>query len=135
MVRVLLEHGRRLYREAFSAAMSSAPDLDVICDVARIDQVLPAALQYRPDVAVLSPLPGEISGAALCRLPGEAPAECALLMVLDRQAHHGPGRRLARMAPRVGILAADSSVEDLVTGVRCLARGEPGWTWRSPPQR
>jgi two-component system response regulator DesR len=106
--------------------MSQEKDLDVIHEVARVDEVPTVAQQVRPDVAVLvSPLPEEVQGEELSQTIGEAPLDCGVLVVLDRQARYSAGCRLARLAPRVGIIAAEASVGELVAGVRRIARGEP----------
>jgi two-component system response regulator DesR len=126
MTRILLEHGYRLYREVLSCVMSQEKDLDVVREVARVDEVPTVAQRVRPDVAVLvSPLAQEVQAEELSQTLGEAPPDCGVLVVLDRQARYSVGCSLARMAPRVGIIAAESSVDDLVTGVRRIARGEP----------
>jgi two-component system response regulator DesR len=125
MTRILLEHGCRLYREVLSAVMSREEDLDVIHEVARVDEVPTVAQRVHPDVAVLvSPLAEEVQAEELSQTLDEAPPDCGVLVVLDRQARHSAGCRLARMAPRVGVIAAESSVDELVTGVRRMARGE-----------
>jgi len=126
MIRVLLEHGNRLYREALSAAMSQERDLDVIREVARVDEVPVAAWREHADIAVLvSPSAGGAQAGELSRTVGGSPPGCGVLVVLDRQAGNGVGCQLARMAPRVGIIGAEASVDELVGGVRRLARGEP----------
>jgi two-component system, NarL family, response regulator DesR len=126
MTRVLLEHGCRLYREVLSAVMSREQDLDVIHQVARVDEVPRIAERMRPDVAVLvSPRAEEVQIEELSQTLSKAPPDCSVLVVLDRRARESAACRLARLAPRVGIIAAESTVDDLVTGVRRIAKGQP----------
>jgi two-component system response regulator DesR len=126
MTRILLEHGCRLYREVLSAVMSREQDLDVIHQVARVDEVPRIAERMRPDVAVLvSPRAEEVQIEELSQTLSKAPPDCSVLVVLDRRARESAACRLARLAPRVGIIAAESTVDDLVTGVRRIAKGQP----------
>ncbi len=126
MTRVLLEHGCRLYREVLSAVISREQDLDVVHQVARVDEVPRIAQRMRPDVAVLvSPRAEEVQSEELSQTLTKAPPDCGVLVVLDRRTRESAACRLARLAPRVGIIAAESTVDDLVTGVRRIARGQP----------
>jgi two-component system response regulator DesR len=58
--------------------------------------------------------------AGLC----EAVPDCRVLVILERALPALPGAVLARMVPRVGLLAADASPSQLVESVRRLSRGE-----------
>jgi two-component system response regulator DesR len=48
-----------------------------------------------------------------------------VLLVLDRCEPAGPGVAMARLAPRVGLIATEASPAQLIEGVRRMARGEP----------
>lgn len=126
MIRVLLGQRGRLVREALSAVMASADDLEVVAELSRADEVLPTARRDHPHVAVLDvALPGPVTVADLCPTLCAALPACGVLILLDRQSGAGVGRSLARLAPRVGFLGAETSPKDLVESVRQLARGEP----------
>jgi two-component system, NarL family, response regulator DesR len=126
LIRVLLGQRGRLVREALSAVMAAEDDLEVVAQLSRAEEVLPAARRGRPHVAVLDvDLPGTVAVTALCHtLCAELPA-CGVLILLDRHSGAGIGRSLARFAPRVGFLGTETSPYDLVESVRQLARGEP----------
>lgn len=125
MIRLLLGQKGTLLRGALAAVLAHENDLQVVAEVGVTDDVLDAVIRKRPEIAVLDAhLPGTIALGELCRklfaiLPG-----CAVLVMLDRQLT-SVGSALARLAPRVGLIATDATTGDLVKGVRQLARGEP----------
>jgi two-component system response regulator DesR len=109
-----------------AAVLDQGKDIDVIGEVATAEEVLVTVGRARPDVVVVDAgLPGEPAVAGLCReLPRAAPG-CRALVMLDLPADTAVGAELALLVPRVGLLAIDASPDDLVTGARQLARGEP----------
>jgi two-component system response regulator DesR len=109
-------------RGALAAVLSREPDLIVVAEVVRADAVLSEARRTRPDVAVLDPrLPGAIDVGELYRI---APT-LGILVLLDRQSDARASLRLAPLAPRVGLIATDASLNDFVDGVRQIANGQP----------
>lgn len=121
-IRVLLGHRGALLREALCTVLSRETDLEVVAELARGDDVLRAALRQRAQVAVLDALlPDHVDVHALCQtLP-----KLGVLMLLDRYSSDGASLSLARLAPRVGLIATDASLVDLIEAVRHMARGEP----------
>ena len=74
-MRILLAEDVQMVRGALVALLQLQPDFQVVAQVARGDEVLPAALQNEPDVAIIDiDMPGMdgLSAAALVqdRLPG-----------------------------------------------------------------
>ena len=120
MVRVVLGHHGALVRGALAAVLSQEADLDVLAEVEKADDVLPAVVRTRPHVVVLDPmLDGSIRIEELClqlREPG-------ILILIDRDLLNGASLALVRLAPRVGFIATDASPADLVEAVRQLAQG------------
>lgn len=53
MIRVLVAEDMRILRDALVAMLDLEDDLDVVAEVASGDQIIPAALQHHPDVAVV----------------------------------------------------------------------------------
>jgi len=125
VIRVLLGHRGALVREALATVLAREGDLDVVARVAHREQVLPAAVHHKADVAVLDwGLPGRMALPELCeKVHADVPG-CGVLILLDT-ANAGLGADLARAAPRVGLIATESTPADLIEGVRQIARGEP----------
>ena len=53
MIRVLLAEDQAMVRGALAGLLALEPDIEVVAQVARGDEVLEAALAHRPDVALL----------------------------------------------------------------------------------
>ncbi len=68
MIRVLLAEDQDLVRGAMAALLSMEPDIEVVAEIDRGDEVLTAALQSQPDVALLDiEMPG-VDGIAAAEL-------------------------------------------------------------------
>ena len=99
MIRVLLAEDQAMVRGALAGLLSLEPDIEVVAQVARGDEVLEAALAQRPDVALLDiEMPGADGLEAAAQLRGELP-ECKVLMLTTfgfaglPAPRHGAGRR------------------------------------------
>ena len=53
MIRLLLADDQALVRSALAALLSLEADFEVVAEVGRGDEVVAAALEHRPDVALL----------------------------------------------------------------------------------
>ena len=53
MTRVLLADDQAMVRSALAALLELEDDLDVVAQVGRGDEVVAAALEHRPDIALL----------------------------------------------------------------------------------
>ena len=126
MIRILLGQKETLWRGALAAVLSQEHDLRVAAEVACRDEILPVARRERPQVVVLDlALPGIVGTDELCTaLRGLLP-ECGVLLLSERPLFPDIGATVARLAPRVGLLATDASPRELVEGVRRLAHGKP----------
>jgi two-component system response regulator DesR len=126
VIQVLLGQRGTLFRGALATVLSAEPDLTVVAELDRADDILSIAAREQPDVAVLdASLPGPVTVGELCPALCQSLPACGVLILLDRPASAGLGRSLARLAPRVGFIGIETSTGDLVEGVRQLARGEP----------
>ncbi|MEQ4193327.1 response regulator transcription factor [Streptomyces sp. YIM 103828] len=121
-VRVLLAEDQGMMRGALALLLGMEPDLEVVAQVGSGDEVVSAALEQRPDVALLDiELPGlsGLEAAALLRdhLPG-----CRVVMVTT---FGRPGYlRRAMDAGAAGFVVKDGPVEELAEAVRRVLRGE-----------
>jgi two-component system, NarL family, response regulator DesR len=126
VIRVLVGHRGALVRGALAAVLSQGKDIVVTGQVATAGEVVAAVAHGQPDVAVLDAgLPGDPTVTGLCRELSRTAPGCRALVMLDLPADTAVGAELALLVPRVGLLAIDASPDDLVTGVRQVARGEP----------
>ncbi|MGC9412285.1 response regulator [Streptomyces sp. DR3-1] len=121
-VRVLLAEDQGMMRGALALLLGMEPDLEVVAQVGSGDEVVSAALEQRPDVALLDiEMPGlsGLEAAALLRdhLPG-----CRVVMVTT---FGRPGYlRRAMDAGAAGFVVKDGPVEELAEAVRRVLHGE-----------
>ncbi|GAA2662675.1 MULTISPECIES: response regulator transcription factor [Nonomuraea] len=122
MIRVLIAEDVRILRETLAAVLELEDDLEVVAAVERGDQIVPAALESRPDAAVLDiELPG-LDGLSAAALLTERLPECRVV-VLTGFARPGYLRRA--MASGVsGFLLKHSPPGDLVEAIRKVVAGE-----------
>jgi two-component system, NarL family, response regulator DesR len=126
VIRILLGQSGTLVREALATVLSQEEDFAVVARVGQREDVVALASSERADVAVLDwALPGTVPWTDLCVTLHTVAPECGVLVMLDPSSSAGAGTDLARLSPRVGLIAVDSSPADLIDGVRQLVRGEP----------
>jgi two-component system response regulator DesR len=126
VIRILLGQNGALVREALATVLSQEEDLVVVARLASRDEVVAAAVRDRPDVAVLdAALPGSVPLTDVCLTLQERLPSCGVLVMLDPISGAGTSADLARLAPRVGLVAVDSSPADLFEGLRRVVQGEP----------
>ena len=122
MIRVLLAEGQTMVRGALASLLELEPDIEVVAQVARGDEVQDAALSARPDVALLDiEMPG-ISGLdAAERLAERLPA-CRVL-ILTTFGRPGYLRR-AITSGAAGFMLKDAPITELASAIRRAAAGE-----------
>jgi two-component system response regulator DesR len=121
-IRVLLADDQMLIREALAALLSFEPDIEVVAQVGRGDEVLPAAAEHDIDVALLDiEMPGMDGLAAAEQLHRSQPkVKIVILTTFGR-----PG--FLRRAMESGVSAfivKDSPPDRLATAVRKALAGE-----------
>ncbi|WP_037600070.1 response regulator transcription factor [Streptacidiphilus rugosus] len=122
MVRILLAEDMHMVRAALAALLRLEPDFQVVAEVERGDAVLAAALECRPEVAVIDVgLPGIDGLSAAALLHAELPS-CRTL-ILTGLGKAGALRR-ALSAQVSGLLLKDASPALLAEAVRRVAVGE-----------
>jgi len=121
VIRVLLADDQALVRGALAALLGLEADIRVVAQVGSGDEVLAAALEHRPDVALLDvQMPGKdgLAAAAVLRtaLPG-----CRVLILTT----FGRPGYLARAmsAGAAGFVVKDAPPEQLVDAVRRVHAG------------
>ncbi|MEU4369256.1 MULTISPECIES: response regulator transcription factor [Micromonospora] len=120
-IRLLLADDQALVRGALAALLSMEPDLTVVAEVGRGDEVVPAALRTRPDVALLDvEMPGLDGVAAAAALRAALPG-CRVLVVTT---FGRPGYlRRAMEAGANGFVVKDTPARQLADAVRRVHAG------------
>ncbi|MER8070305.1 response regulator transcription factor [Streptomyces sp. NPDC094034] len=120
-IRILLAEDMNMVRGALVALLNLESDLKVVCELERGDLILPAALEHRPDVAIIDiDLPGIDGLTAAARLRESLP-ECRTL-ILTSLGRPGTLRR-ALSAHVSGYLLKDAPPQELATAVRRVVAG------------
>jgi two-component system response regulator DesR len=122
MIRVLLAEDQAMVRGALAALLGREPDIEVVGEVARGDEILAAAQATRPDVAVLDiEMPGG-SGLEAARTLQQTLPACRIV-ILTTFGRSGYLRR-AMAAGAVGFLLKDAPAADLAVALRRVMVGE-----------
>ena len=122
MIRILLAEDQAMLRGALALLLGLEADLEVVEQVGRADEIVPAALRVRPDVALLDvELPGGNGIDAARELRAALPA-CDVV-VLTTFGRPGYLRRAMDAGAR-GFLVKDGPVEGLADAVRRVRAGE-----------
>lgn len=122
MIRVLLAEDQAMMRGALAVLLDLEDDLEVAAQVSDGAEIVPTALDVRPDVALLDiELPGKSGLDAAADLARALPA-CRVVMVTT---FGRPGYLQRAMAAGVvGFLVKDGPVEGLADAIRRVAAGE-----------
>jgi two-component system response regulator DesR len=121
-IRVLLAEDQTLVRGALRALLDLEEDIEVVAEVGRGDEVLAAARDTRPDVALLDiEMPGQDGIEAARELAAELPAVRAVVLTTFGR----PGfLRRAMEVGAAGFLVKDSPVAELARAIRAVVGGE-----------
>jgi two-component system, NarL family, response regulator DesR len=122
MIRVLLAEDQAMVRGALVALLSLEEDIEIVAEVARGDEVVAAALEAQPDVALLDiEMPGLNGLDAAARLHAQLPS--CRVMILTTFGRPGYLRR-AMESGVVGFLVKDAPAAQLATAIRRAVAGE-----------
>jgi two-component system response regulator DesR len=122
MIRVLLAEDQAMVRGALAALLSREADIEVVAEVARGDTVVEAALEARPDVALLDiEMPGG-GGLAAAQALRTALPSCRVV-ILTTFGRSGYLRR-AMESGAVGFLLKDEPAKALAVALRRVMAGE-----------
>lgn len=121
MIRLLLADDQVLFRSALGSLLSLEPDFEVVASVGTGDEVIPAAREHVPDVAVLDiEMPGR-TGLEVC---GDLLASVAGVRVLILTTFERPGYvRRALDAGASGFIAKDTDPDALAEAIRNVHAG------------
>jgi two-component system response regulator DesR len=122
VIRVLIAEDMHMIRGALVALLSLEPDMEVVAELARGDQILETALRTEPDVAVVDiDLPG-LDGLSAAALLHERLPACRTLVLTGLSQ---PGNLLRALTVQVrGFIVKDAPAQTLADGIRRVARGE-----------
>lgn len=122
MIRVLLAEDQGMVRGALAALLNREQDITIVAEVGRGDEVLAAALQSSPDVALLDiEMPGATGIEAAAELHAQLPA-CKVL-ILTTFGRPGYLRRALENGV-VGFLVKDAPSAQLAMAIRRAVAGE-----------
>ncbi|MEU8074173.1 response regulator transcription factor [Catellatospora citrea] len=122
MIRVLLAEDQGMMRGALALLLGLEPDIEVVAQVGRGDEVAAAAAAASPDVALLDiEMPG-LSGLDAAALLRTAAPGCKVL-ILTTFGRPGYLRRAMDAGAR-GFLVKDGPVEDLAEAIRRVLAGQ-----------
>lgn len=120
-IRILLADDQALVRSALAALLELEDDFEVVAQVGRGDEVVAAARDQRPDVALLDiEMPGLDGLAAAAALSQEVPS-CRVIIVTT---FGRPGYlRRAMESGALGFVVKDAPAEQLADAIRRVSRG------------
>jgi two-component system, NarL family, response regulator DesR len=122
MIRVLIAEDQGMVRGALATLIGLEPDIEVVAQVARGDEVLAAARAAQPDVALLDiEMPGATGLDAAEQLAVELPS-CRVL-ILTTFGRPGYLRR-AMEGGASGFVLKDAPASELSSAIRRALRGE-----------
>jgi len=120
-IRLLLADDQAMVRGALAALLGLEPDLEVVAEVGRGDEVVAAALAHQAQVALLDvEMPG-LDGLSAARALRAAMPECRVLIVTT---FGRPGYlRRAMEAGAAGFVVKDTPARQLADAVRRVHQG------------
>ena len=120
-LKILLAEDIHMVRGALVALLEQQPDFEVVAQTERGDLILPAALDHRPDIAVIdADLPG-LDGLSAARLLREHLPECHSLILTGMETPGLLRRCLAEGIP--GLMLKVAPAASLAQAVRSVAAG------------
>jgi two-component system response regulator DesR len=121
VIRILLAEDMNMVRGALVALLNLETDLEVVCELERGDEILDAAIDVKPDIAVIDiDLPGLDGLSAAVQLRERLPG-CKTLMLTSLGR---PGTLRRALAAEVdGYLLKDESPDELAHAIRRVVAG------------
>ena len=121
-VRVLLVEDQAMVRGALAALLALEEDIEIVAEASRGDEVIPAALDTLPDVALLDiEMPGGDGLSAGVALRERLPSCRAIILTTFGRAGY---LRRAMESGAVGFLLKDAPASGLATAIHRAMNGE-----------
>jgi two-component system response regulator DesR len=121
-VRVLLAEDQAMVRGALSALLSLEEDVEIVAEASRGDEVLPAALDAFPDVALLDiEMPGGDGLSAAAALRERLPSCRVIILTTFGRAGY---LKRAMESGALGFLLKDAPAAELASAIRRVMEGE-----------
>ena len=121
-VRVLLAEDQAMVRGALSALLDLEEDIEIVAEASRGDEVLPAALDALPDVALLDiEMPGGDGLGAAAALKENLPSCRVIILTTFGRAGY---LKRAMESGAVGFLLKDAPASELASAIRRVMNGE-----------
>ena len=121
-IRVLLAEDQTMVRGALAALLALEEDIEVVAEASRGDEVVPAALEAAPDVALLDiEMPGGDGLSAAAELRESLPSCRVLILTTFGRAGY---LRRAMESGAVGFLLKDAPSSELATAIRRVMSGK-----------
>jgi DNA-binding NarL/FixJ family response regulator len=122
MIRVLLADDQVLVREGFARLLRDVEDLEVVGEASTGREAVARARETRPDVVLMDVRMPDLDGIeATTRILADQPA-CRILMLTTFDIDEAVHRALEAGAS--GFLLKDMPYDQLLAGIRVVARGE-----------
>ena len=121
-IRVLIAEDQAMVRGALSALLTLEEDVEIVAEVSRGDEVVPAALDSLPDVALLDiEMPGGDGLTAAAALRERLPSCRVIILTTFGRAGY---LKRAMESGAAGFLLKDSPASELATAIRRVMHGE-----------
>jgi two-component system response regulator DesR len=121
-IRVLIAEDQAMVRGALSALLTLEDDFEIVAEISRRDEVVPAALDSLPDVALLDiEMPGGDGLTAAAALRERLPSCRVIILTTFGRAGY---LKRAMESGAAGFLLKDSPASELATAIRRVMHGE-----------
>ncbi len=121
-IRVLLAEDQTMVRGALAALLGLEEDIEVVAEASRGDEVVPAALDTMPDVALLDiEMPGGDGLSVAATLKKSLPSCRVLILTTFGRAGY---LRRAMESGALGFLLKDAPSSELATAIRRVMAGD-----------
>ncbi len=121
-IRVLIAEDQAMVRGALAALLALEEDIEIVAEASRGDEVVPAALDALPDVALLDiEMPGGDGLSAAAALRERLPSCRVIILTTFGRAGY---LRRAMESGAVGFLLKDAPASELATAIRRAMAGE-----------